>query len=95
MFGMTNRKHHCRACGILCCDICSTKRLQLTAINYVESDLNTATGGGSNNIRNSISTSMAASKKEDFNRLCHEAVQPSPDHCRVKQLKQVHTVMCL
>jgi len=31
-FTYSNRRHHCRFCGILCCDLCSTKKLQLGAL---------------------------------------------------------------
>lgn len=80
-FGLTNRRHHCRACGILCCDRCSSKRLQLSG-NLIEPE----------------QTSSKGEKKKDdkservcdgcFNRLCHEASQPSGDHFRIRQLKQ-------
>ena len=31
-FGLQNRRHHCRACGSLVCEYCSSKRLQLSVI---------------------------------------------------------------
>lgn len=30
---LVNPRHHCRACGLLCCDSCSSKRLRLTPDN--------------------------------------------------------------
>jgi ankyrin repeat protein len=91
-FGLTNRRHHCRACGILCCDKCSSKRMQL-------SDPSDSASSGNSNANNSGSTSNSTTtsgmiNKEErvcdgcFNRLSHEASQPSPDHFRVRQLKQ-------
>eukprot|EP01039_Chlorochromonas_danica_P002216 gene2216-2420_t len=31
-FTLSNRRHHCRCCGILCCDVCSSKRIKLPII---------------------------------------------------------------
>ena len=114
-FGMTNRKHHCRACGVLCCDPCSSKRVQLTAMDDptapggassnntpvastpTSSFMSSILGSSSKSSRNSVAVPTAEKLKEEkqericdgcFNRLIHEAAQPSPDHFRVKQLKQ-------
>lgn len=79
-FGLKNRRHHCRACGALTCDSCSTKRLQLSTREsaYVSPD---KSGLPSGETKDRVCDSC-------FNGLCHAAAQPSPDHFNVKQLKQ-------
>lgn len=122
-FGITNRRHHCRGCGILCCDRCSTKRLPLTMSKEIASRASLTPqppsssigANGSHPGTPSVSTTgpptaLTPNKKakvEDksdqrvcdgcYNRLCHEAAQPSPDHFRVKQLKQcaVDLISCI
>lgn len=87
-FSLTNRRHHCRACGVLTCDRCSTKRLRLSAA--AEDAL--LSPGGSNSGKE-----RSGSRKDDgmervcdgcFNRLLYEASLPSLDHFRVRQLKK-------
>lgn len=87
-FGLTNRRHHCRACGVLCCDRCSSKRMMLCGLgerSESSNDLMPASPSAAN--------SNNAFKEERvcdgcFNRLSHEASLPSPDNFRVRQLKQ-------
>ncbi|CAE7536476.1 ANKRD52 [Symbiodinium microadriaticum] len=79
-FGLKNRRHHCRACGSLACDFCSTKRLRLTVIDeHVKEQKKTDNGEPGDN-RERVCDGC-------FNRLMHEASQPSPDHPRVRELK--------
>lgn len=78
-FGLTNRRHHCRACGVLCCDKCSSKRLQLSFNETLTEVTSPGPNGGPKEERVCDGC---------FNRLIHEASQPSPDHFRVRQLKQ-------
>lgn len=85
-FGITNRRHHCRACGVLVCDDCSSKKLQLKA--YISNDYNYSSVTNSAEKKPKDFDSLERVCDGCFNRLCHEAIQPSPDHFRVKALKQ-------
>ena len=114
-FNLRNRRHHCRACGALCCEQCSTKRLLLTSTDYYAfknsgADVSSANsepagaegsgGGSSQSIKDSAGGASGAAGAAGtqsnwkrvcdacYNRLTHEASQPSPDHYRVKQLKR-------
>jgi ankyrin repeat protein len=104
-FKLTNRRHHCRACGALVCDTCSVKRLALTITtvgNEVQSGgsgKHTPSGGVSKGKESKKSGKDAnddgpgANGEERvcdgcFNRLVHEATQPTLDTFRIRQLKQ-------
>lgn len=78
-FGLKNRRHHCRACGALACDFCSTKRLRLSVIDEHVKETS-ASNGEPVDSRERVCDGC-------FNRLMHEASQPSPDHPRVRELK--------
>eukprot|EP01032_Pedospumella_encystans_P013468 gene13468-15505_t len=96
-FNIRVRRHHCRSCGVLCCDDCSSKRLVLSALTMSESEIQ-AVNSGAITATSTKETAAGADGKESnglervcdgcFNRLLHEAAQPSPDHFRVKQLKR-------
>ena len=79
-FGLKNRRHHCRACGSLACDFCSTKRLRLTVIDEHVKEPKKGDSGEPADSRERVCDGC-------FNRLMHEASQPSPDHPRVRELK--------
>jgi ankyrin repeat protein len=102
-FSIRVRRHHCRSCGGVCCDDCSSKRLTLTAVNMSEREVAAAAAQATTNSNSNNNDSSAAREGGNnvgesgsmervcmgcFNRLCHEAAQPSPDHFRVKQLKR-------
>jgi ankyrin repeat protein len=78
-FGLTNRRHHCRRCGVITCDNCSTKRLQLSCLEDQSVSLS--------------SRDKKKEEKQErvcdgcYNRLCYDSTQPSPEHYKVKQLK--------
>jgi hypothetical protein len=67
----------CRSCGALVCDLCSSKRLQLTVIDEIGND---KSSGDPHDARERICDGC-------FNRLMQESSQPCPDHPRVRELK--------
>lgn len=78
-FTYSNRRHHCRTCGILCCDPCSMKRLTLPKV----------TGG------HSPAPSSSSGKKEQarvcdscFNRLVFECQSWNQAVARAKKEQQ-------
>ena len=100
-FSLRVRRHHCRSCGVLTCDDCSSKRLILSSNldgdnnnnhnEYLLENNNTSSINNSKKIKSEERTSIITQYQRVcdgcFNRLCYEASQPSPDHFRVKQLK--------
>jgi ankyrin repeat protein len=79
-FGLKNRRHHCRACGSLVCEYCSSKRLQLSVISDDKTQSSRDSMNDSTDKRDRICDGC-------YIRLSFEASQPSPDHYRIKQLK--------
>jgi hypothetical protein len=91
-FSLRVRRHHCRSCGVLTCDDCSSKRLILSS--NLDGDNNNEYLSENNNskkIKSEEKTAIISQYQRVcdgcFSRLCFEASQPSPDHFRVKQLK--------
>ncbi len=74
-FTYSNRRHHCRGCGILCCDLCSTKRLMFKTVN--------GSSGSSSPVP--PSSSSAQSNKVDGSRTCDGCFNKFSFECNLWQ----------
>jgi len=78
---LSNRRHHCRSCGCLVCDKCTTKRLSLAVLPPSSSALS---GNDAN-----VGVTKERTCDACFNQLCQQAEESQSSNNRycVKQLK--------
>jgi hypothetical protein len=86
-FSIKTRRHHCRACGLLCCDKCSTKQLQLFSprANTVREARLSFRGLGASSVAEDVKTRVC---DLCFNFLVGESMTPSLEKVKIKQFRQ-------
>ena len=79
---MSQRKHHCRACGVLVCDSCSSKKLQL--------DLLSSSSAGQRRVCDGCFNRLIFSSSE-------HCTGTAPDHFKIFNLKEstIHLIQSL
>lgn len=75
-WSITNRRHHCRSCGVLVCAACSSKRLHLSVMHAREKK-----GGDSAGQGERVCDAC-------FNKLLSASRQVTPEHFTLRQLRE-------